>query len=127
MDSGASPHLTANKNNITNPMPYQGQETIMLGNGHTIPSTHFGTRLLFTGNMTFKSQNILYATHLAKNLISVRQLCQNNNVSIQFYPSHFCVKDLDKDITMLMGRVESGLYKLPRRDWKNHRSPTGKC
>ena len=46
------------------------------------------------------------------NLISVSQLCHQNNVSIEFFPSCFKVKTLDTGKTLLQGSNDNHIYKI---------------
>ena len=42
-DSGANAHITNNTTNITNPQPYEGEETITVGNGSGLVIQNTGT------------------------------------------------------------------------------------
>lgn len=44
--------------------------------------------------------------------MSVRKLCSDNNVSNDFFPNQFYVKELVKGTTLLARGVGDGLYKL---------------
>ena len=41
-DTGASHHMTADPSHIVNPIPYAGNDKIIVGNGQTLPITHTG-------------------------------------------------------------------------------------
>ena len=48
-----------------------------------------------------------------KNLISVYRLCNANQVSVEFFPSCFQVKDLQTGIRLLQGHTKDDLYEWP--------------
>lgn len=65
---------------------------------------------LVCASRTLRLQNLLCVPHFEKNLISIKKLCEDNNVSVEFFLNTFFVKDLDSKITILMGDcVESPL------------------
>lgn len=82
MDSGVSHHLTSEKGNLTNLIAYSGNEIVMLDNGHIVLITSYSNGLLYSSSLNLKLQNLLHVSHLAKNLVSIRQLCVDNNMSI---------------------------------------------
>ena len=50
---------------------------------------------------------------MKKNLISISQFCTSNNVSIEFLPSTFLVKELHTGATLLQGQTKDGVYEWP--------------
>lgn len=48
----------------------------------------------------------LLVPQLEKNLISIKILCEGNNVYVEFYPNSFFVKDLATNITFFIGGTE---------------------
>lgn len=50
---------------------------------------------------------------MKKNLISISQFCSSNNVSIQFLPTAFLVKELRTRATLLRGPTKDGVYEWP--------------
>ena len=69
LDSGASGHLTCDKELLVNPVPYRSAVTI--GDGSQLYSTHKGA-IRVTDSI--KVDNALYVPGLACNLLSVREL-----------------------------------------------------
>lgn len=113
MDSGFGHHFTTNKENIYFPITYPISESSLISNGQSMPIAYSRDTILFaTSGLLFKLENLLHMPNLAKSLVSVRKLCVDNHVSIDFYPTHFCVKDLDKRTQLLVEGLENGLYKL---------------
>lgn len=60
---------------------------------------------------------------MKKNLISIYQLCTNNDVSIEFSPSVFRVKDLNTGETLLTGKPKDGVYEWPASSFHVSSSP----
>lgn len=112
MDPGASHHLKSNLDALINPMSYEDLEETMLGNDSTVPIAHYGEGCLSTQTIDLKLHGILYVLMLVKNLISVKKLCAENNVIVEFSPRFFCVKDVKGRIVILIGGTKQGLYKL---------------
>jgi hypothetical protein len=67
---------------------------ITAGNGARLPVTHTAAATIPTASSSLHLNNVLVTPSLVKNLVSVRQLARDNNVSIEFDPSGFCIKDL---------------------------------
>lgn len=94
LDSGASHHLTSDLNNLALHSPYQGNEAVTLGDGSGHAITHTGSTILSLPSRSIHLNNVLYAPNIEKNLMSVRQTCADNNVSITFDPWSYQVRDL---------------------------------
>lgn len=58
----------------------------MLGNGITIPITHLRNSTLSYGSHAMSLKQLLCTPQLEKNLISVRKLCEDSNICVEFYP-----------------------------------------
>jgi histone deacetylase 1/2 len=113
LDSGASHHVTSDLNNLSLHAPYSGTDDIMIGDGSTLPITHTGSTSLTTPLHTFQLHNVLCVPSMEKNLISISQFCTSNNVSIEFLPSTFLVKELHTGTTLLQGQTKDGVYEWP--------------
>lgn len=85
----------------------------IVGNGSTLPVTHAAATTLPTSSSTLHLQNILVSPALVKNLISVRALTRDNNVSVEFDPFGFSIKDLHTRQEMLRCNSSGDLYPLP--------------
>lgn len=84
---------------------YSGDTSVTLGNGTTTPITHIGYAHLSSEFNALRLKNLLRVPQLEKNLILMKKLCEDNNVSVEFFPNTFCVKDLDSKIIILMGWI----------------------
>ena len=71
MDSGATNHITANLNNLSLQNDYKGKEKIIVGNGNSLSISHTGSSLIATSEKPLLLTNILYASQITKNLLSV--------------------------------------------------------
>ena len=66
----------------------------MIGDGSGLSITHTGSTSLPTTHNTFQLINVLCVPAMKKNLISISQFCTSNNVSIEFLPTSFLVKNI---------------------------------
>lgn len=67
---------------------------ITIKNGKQIPIKGLGTTYLSKTYPPFLLKNVLYASSIIKNLISVRPFTLDNSVSVEFDPFGLSVKDL---------------------------------
>ena len=113
-DSGATNHLTPDLQNLMAPQEFPGSDQIYMGNGSGLQISHTGYNT-FTSPFTFQPlilQNLLHVPHITKNLMSVSQFAKDNVVYFEFHP-YFCfVKDQATMRTLLVGKVDKGLYKF---------------
>lgn len=113
MDSGATHHLTSDLNNLALHQQYQGDETVLIGDGSDLKITHTGSLSLPSTSRPIHLNSVLCVPSIHKNLISIYRLCNANRVSVEFFPHHFQVKDLQSGIPLLHGKTRSDLYKWP--------------
>lgn len=64
-------------------------------------------------NRDLKLHNLLYVPQIEKNLVPINKLCENNVVSMEFFPNIFYMKNLKTRITILVRETKEGLYHLP--------------
>lgn len=116
LDSGATHHLTNDVNNMHVNEAYSGTSKLFVGNGASLCITHIGHVVLKLKNSitspTITLNNILLVPQITKNLISISQLTKDNNVVVEFIDKFCFVKDKVKNLIMLQGKAEKGLYKL---------------
>ena len=113
LDSGATHHITSDLNNLSLHQPYTGGEEVLIGDGSGLQITHTGSVSLPTNLKPLSLKNILLVPNIHKNLLSVYKLCNNNKVFVEFFPSHFQVKDLNSGARLLQGRTNKELYEWP--------------
>jgi hypothetical protein len=112
-DSGANSHITNELDNLTlQQQPFQGQETVAVGNGGGLAIENTGSTILHSPNSDFHLKNILHCPHAATKLLSIQKFCQDNDCYFLLTSTHFFVKDLQTHAILLAGRSENGLYPL---------------
>ncbi|MFS7926745.1 putative RNA-directed DNA polymerase [Helianthus anomalus] len=109
-DSGASHHVDPDHASFHFVSEYGGPDEIVLGNGNTLSITHIGKKSLQTSNGSLSLQDVLYVPHFKNKLISVANLCKTNQVSVEFFPTHFFVKDLRTGARLLRGENYLDVY-----------------
>ena len=120
LDSGATHHITSDLNNLALHQPYTGGEDVMIADGSGLQIANTGSTLLSTSKRPIALKDVLYVPDIKKNLISVYRMCNTNQVSVEFFPAHFQVKDLNTGIRLLQGKTRNELYEWP----VNLHSPT---
>lgn len=113
LDSGATHHITSDRANLALHSPYNGSEEVMVGNGIGLQITHTGSLSLPHSTHALSLQNVLTVPSIARNLISVKRLCTNNLVSVEFFPNSFHVKDLNSGAQLIQGKTSRGGYEWP--------------
>ncbi|KAG7534176.1 Integrase catalytic core [Arabidopsis thaliana x Arabidopsis arenosa] len=113
LDSGATHHLTTDLSNLSFHQLYNGGEEVTIADGSGLPISHTGSTYLPTLSKPLTLKDVLYVPNIAKNLISVYRLCNSNQVSVEFFPAHFQVKDLRTGARLLQGRTKNELYEWP--------------
>lgn len=94
-------------------MPYFGSDGVALRNVyHFSISSIGGSNLVTRNNCVLSLENLLHTPEALHILLSVQQLCQDNNIFIEFHPCFFLVKDQNLKNVLLRGSSEGGLYKL---------------
>ncbi|KAJ9560502.1 LOW QUALITY PROTEIN: hypothetical protein OSB04_005662 [Centaurea solstitialis] len=102
MDSGATSHIASNTGKFSNVFNYRNAHHNIVGDGTPVPVT-------------------AYVPNIVKNLISVRQFTKDNNVSIDFDPLGFSVKDLQTGNRIMRCNSSGDLYPIPS-SFKSSRS-----
>lgn len=129
-DTGASHHLTSDRSSLHTVSEYGGPDEIVLGDGTTLSISHTGHTNLSTSTRPLNLSNVLCVPNLRKNLISVAKLCRANQVSVEFFPLHFLVKDLCTGAPLMRGENINDVYytnqiSLPQMNAANKVSPLG--
>ena len=92
---------------------YNGGEEVQVADGSNLPITHTGSALLPTSSRAINLKDVLYVPDVTKNIILVYRLCNSNQVSVEFFPAHFQVKDLNTGVRLLQGRTRNEQYEWP--------------
>lgn len=112
LDSGASHHVTTDLNNLALHSPYDGTEELIIGDGTGLKITHIGSLSFPYLSSNIKLNNVLHVPSISRNIISISQLCNDNNASIEFLPHSFILKDLTTGASLFQGPVKSGVYEI---------------
>lgn len=93
LDAGASHHVTHDLSTLVN-HPYDATEEIVIGNGSGVRITHTGYLTLFTTpSKSIQFTNVLCAPNINRNIISIHQLCLDNDIFFEFSSNSFILKD----------------------------------
>lgn len=88
-DSGASSHMTADLSSMQNVTTYTDGDQVQIGNGAGLQIKHIGNGSIFLHkNALLTLKKILHVPKLAAHLLSVYQLCKDNNCRMIF--DEFC-------------------------------------
>ncbi|KAG7572644.1 Reverse transcriptase RNA-dependent DNA polymerase [Arabidopsis suecica] len=113
LDSGATHHMTNDLANLSLHQQYHGGDDVIIGDGSPLTISHTGSAFLPSQTRALHLNKVLCVPHIHKNLISVYRLCNANQVSVEFFPAHFQVKDLSSGAPLLQGRTKNELYEWP--------------
>jgi hypothetical protein len=111
-DTGASSHMSSNAGNFTSSQPLLHSPSITVGNGTSLPVTHRASTTIPTARSPLHLNNVLISPSLVKNLISVHSLTRDNNVTVEFDPFGFPIKDLPTRTEILRCNSSGELYPL---------------
>jgi hypothetical protein len=122
MDTGATSHMTANKGNLTSYSNISNHITV--GSGHNIPVIGRGNALLTNSHNPLTLNNVLHAPKLIKNLIFVRKFTIDNEVTVEFDPFGFSVKDFQTGMPLMRCNSSGELYPLTPRPSNQSTTPS---
>jgi histone deacetylase 1/2 len=108
-DSGATNHMTSEVQLLNNVAPYQASDSVQVGNGHHLKITHIGNTILGL----LKLNNVLLIPELAAHLLSIYQLCKQNNCSVWFDEFMCIIQDKVLGKILYKGLSKQGLYPIP--------------
>jgi GAG-pre-integrase domain len=112
IDFGATHHITSDLNNLSNFIPYDGQDSLHIGNGTDMHILHLDSSNLNIANHSLALQNVLHVPGFTKNILSLSKLIEDNSILIEF-SSHGCfIKDHHTLVPLLQVKFHNGLYLL---------------
>ncbi|XP_010424869.1 PREDICTED: uncharacterized protein LOC104710033 [Camelina sativa] len=91
MDIGSTHHLTSDLHNLALHQPYNGEDSILIGDGSGLSITNTGSLTLPSNSHPLSLNNVLCVPNIQKNLISV--------------------KDLSSGVPLIQGRIRGELYE----------------
>ncbi|CAL8999831.1 unnamed protein product [Prunus brigantina] len=113
-DSGATNHMTADISNLSAPTPYSNSDAITAANGEGLAIAHIGVSTLSTRNHTFRLNSVLHVPQLSTGLLSVNQLCKENQCRCIFDATCLYIRDTVTGNILYKGLSSNGLYPMPR-------------
>ncbi|KAJ9543905.1 hypothetical protein OSB04_023612 [Centaurea solstitialis] len=112
VDSGAMSHMTNNPRNYSSYVNNGNFRNIIVGDGAKIAIQGTGNQTLSHPFPPFSLNNVLYVPTIVKILLSVRKLTTDNNLSIEFDPYGFTLKDFQTRTPLLRCNSVGDLYPL---------------
>lgn len=119
MDTEATSRMTSSQGNLSSYFKLSKNNKIIIGNGHSVPIYGLGSTHLDNPHPPLVLNNVLHAPNLIKNLVSVRKFTTDNNVSIEFDPFGFSVKDFQTGMHIMRCESQGNLYPITNRMTKN--------
>ena len=113
LDSGATHHVTNDINNLSSYMPYEGTDSLFIGNGSGMEISHVGSAQLTFSNYTFLLHDVLHVPLFTKNLLSLSKLLSDNSILIEFSSTFCVIKERPSMRPILQARLLNGLYTFP--------------
>ena len=114
IDSGATNHICSSLDLFTSYSVFDKlSNTITVADGKQIKVQHIGTVVFEDG---IKLENVLHVPGLKFNLISTHKLCRDTNCDILFTSDSCLLQDNSKQTSVVLGKVDSGLYALSHLD-----------
>ena len=99
---------------------YPSFSRIVVGNGASLPVHCAGPSTLSTSSSPLHLRDVLVSPSLIKNLVSVRKLTRDNQVSVEFDPLGFSVKDLRSKEVILRSDSNDDLYPVSTSTTPSH-------
>ncbi|PNY17819.1 hypothetical protein L195_g014571 [Trifolium pratense] len=112
MDTGTTSHMTTSQGTLSSYSNLSINKNIVVGSGQEIPIRGYGQTYLSPPHPPLSLNNVLHAPKLIKNLISVRRFTIDNNVSIEFDPFGFSVKDIQTGMPLMRCESTGDLYPI---------------
>lgn len=113
MDTGATSHLASDTCSLLSFSNNSTMKSVLVGNVQSIPVTHTGHSSLHTPYKPLHLHNIFITPNIIKMLIYVRRFTSDNNVSIEFDPCGFSMKDLAAHQVLLRCDNSGDIYPNP--------------
>lgn len=114
MDTGATSHMMSNGGILSSYSNVSNNCGIIVGNGHSVPICGYGHTNLSAPHPPLVLKNVLHAPHLIKNLMYVCKFTTDNNVSVEFDPFGFSVKDFRTGQIFMRCRSRGDLYPISK-------------
>ncbi|KAA8517361.1 hypothetical protein F0562_017633 [Nyssa sinensis] len=114
-DSDANIHVTSDIANLATSQPYEGDDSMGVGNGTGLTISRTATASIITPSSILTLNNIAYCPQALAHLLSINKFCKDNNVLFELTGSNFSVKDVLTGNMLLTGPSANGLYPINLR------------
>ena len=104
--------MTPTEGNLLSKSTYIGTDRVRVGNSTLLPIQHVGHLKIPTVTKPLVLNNVLHVPSLKHNLLSVKQLCKDNNCVVVFDDSSVCVKDKTSGNVLLHASLTGNVYPL---------------
>jgi len=110
-------HVTADSSLLTESQPFDGSDTVGVGNGTGLLIHNTGSSIVQSPHSASSKllSQILHCPDASANLLSINKFCKDNKCWFALTDIDFTVKDNLTGKILLHGPSENGLY--PIRDW----------
>jgi len=111
-DSGVNAHITANLDKLSLQQPFNGQDTVAVGNGSGLQIHNTSSTFLQTPHSKLLLTHVLHCPHAATNLLSINRFCLDNDCFFILTGTHFLIKANLTGKTILEEPSVNGLYPI---------------
>ena len=105
--------MTTDDGNLLSKIVYSSNALVQVGDGTPLLVAHVGNTSLASQYQPLTLKNVLHVPKLQHNLLSVRQLCRNNNRTVVFDSFSVCVKDNITGDVLLQAYSSNPVYTIP--------------
>jgi GAG-pre-integrase domain len=113
LDSGATDHMTGNKDLLDNYRKYEKNQFVTVANGEKMEILGCGSINLFSKEIS----NILFVQNCSSNLLSIRKITNQLNCDIIFSSNNVIFQELTSKRLIGEGFCENGLYFLNKEKY----------
>jgi len=111
-DNGANIHVTSDIVNLSTSQPYEGDDSVRIGNGTSFIISRTYTASFKTLFSILTLNNVVYCPQASVHLLSINKFCKDNNVCFELTSSNFSVKGIIIGDTLMTGPSDNGLYPI---------------
>ena len=111
-NSGVNIHVPSDTASLAISQPYEGTDTVGVGNGAGLIISRTGNATIKTPSFTLALNGVAYCPQASAHLLSINKFCKDNNVLFELTGSNFSVKDLKTGDTLMTGPSDRGLYSI---------------
>jgi histone deacetylase 1/2 len=104
--------MASNASIFNSPQPLSDSAPISIGNGALLPVTHRASNSIATAHSPLLLKHVLVSPSLIKNLVYVCSLTRDHNVTVEFDPFDFSIKDIPTRTMLLRCDSAHDLYPL---------------